>query len=51
MFCLPLQSKSPVSFAKIPVQPPPQSFACEQQQAGVHPGRDRQGQRVDGIGE
>lgn len=37
MFFLPLQSKSPVSFAKIPVQPPAQSFACEQQQARVYP--------------
>lgn len=49
--CLSLQPKSPVSFAKIPVQPPPQSSPGEQQQAGVHPRRDRQSQRVNGIGE
>lgn len=48
---LPPQPKSPVSFAKILVQPPPQSSACEQQQACVHPRGDRQGQRVDGTGE
>lgn len=50
-FLLPLQSKSPVSFAKIPVQPPPQSFTCEQQQACFYPRRDRKGQRLNGIGE
>lgn len=51
MFYLPPQPKSPVSSTKIPVQPPPQSLACEQQQAGMHPWRDRQGQGVDGTGE
>ena len=51
LFYLSPQPKSPVSFAKILVQPPPQSSACEQQQARVHPWGDWQGQRVDGTGE
>lgn len=51
VLCLSPQSKSPVSSAKIPVQPPPQSSAGEQQQACVHPRRDRQSQRADGTGE
>lgn len=51
MFYLSQQPQSPVSFAKIPVQPSPQSSAREQQQARVHPRGDRQGQRADGTGE
>lgn len=51
VLCLSPQSKSPVSSAKIPVQPPPQSSAGEQQQACIHPRRDRQSQRADGTGE
>lgn len=51
LFYLYPQPKSSVSSAKIPVQPPPQSSAREQQQARVHPGGDRPVQRVDGTGE
>lgn len=45
------QPKPAVRSAKILVQPPPQSSAREQQQAGVHPRGDRQSQRADGAGE
>lgn len=51
VFYLSPQPKSPVGFAEILVQPPPQSSAREQQQARVDPRRDRQGQRADGTGE
>lgn len=51
LFSLYPQPKSSVSSAKIPVQPPPQSSAREQQQARVHPGGDRPVQRADGAGE
>lgn len=51
IFCFSLQPESSISFAKIPVQPPPQSSARKQQQARVHPWGDRQSQRLDGTGE
>lgn len=51
MFCVSPQPKSPVGFAEILVQPPPQSSAREQQQARVDPRGDRQSQRADGAGE
>lgn len=51
LFCLSLQPKSSNSVAEVPFQPSPEGFACEQQQACVHPWRDWQGQRLNGTGE
>lgn len=51
LFYLSLQPKSSDSVAEIPFQPSPEGFACEQQQACVHPWRDWQGQRLNGTGE